>query len=145
MGWKHVGAHVISTNAKGLTLLETLIALSLLGFGILAVAPMFIYASNANEVSSDYGTLGALAVDRMERLRELDFRDSRMAEGGSLAENITTDVVYFDDSNPDGIIRWEIIDNISPPRTKTVRVRTVSRRITLGLPKEIVVATMRGR
>jgi hypothetical protein len=136
---------MIPTTEKGLTLLETLIALSLLGFGILAVAPMFIYASSANEVGADYGTLGALAVDRMERLRELDFRDPRLAEGGGLTENVSTDFDYFDDSGSDGIVRWEIIDNITPPRTKTLRVRTVSRRVTLGLPKEIVLATVRGR
>ena len=133
------------TNEQGLTLLETLIALVLLGFGILAVAPMFIYASGANEVGADYGTLGALAVDRMESLRELDFRDPLLADGGSLTENVSTDYDYFDDSNADGIVRWEIIDNIAPPQTKTLRVRTISRRVALGLPKEVVVATVRGR
>ena len=97
-----------STAEHGFTLVETLIALTLLAFGILAVAPMFIYASRANEVGSDLGTLGALAVDQMERLRELDFRDPRLAEGGSLEQNVSTDVAYFSDSDPNGIVRWEI-------------------------------------
>ena len=139
-----MGTPLMRTPERGFTLLEVLVAMALIAFGVLAVAPMFIYAAQSNAVGSDYGHLGALAVDRMERLRELDFKDPLLAAGGSLTDNVTNGVDYFDASNPEGIIRWKVDDALAFAGTKTVTVRAVARRAVVGLPKEVIVATVRG-
>ena len=56
-------------NARGFTLLEVLIAVFLMAFIMLAVAPLFIHSIEANAAGADFGSVGAIAVDRMEQLR----------------------------------------------------------------------------
>jgi prepilin-type N-terminal cleavage/methylation domain-containing protein len=126
-------------HETGFTLLEVLVAMFLTTVALLAAAPLFIQASHANDVGGDMGTVGSLAVDRMERLRQERFRD--LIPGGSLEQNIDG---YFDDSNPDFFIRWQIIDNGSPTRTKTVHVRAVGRLEQIGPRRQVELTSVRG-
>jgi prepilin-type N-terminal cleavage/methylation domain-containing protein len=126
-------------SAAGFTLLEVLVAMFLTTVALLAAAPLFIQASHANDVGGDMGVVGSLAVDRMERLRQERFRD--LVPGGSLEQNIDG---YFDDSHPDYFIRWQIIDNGSPTRTKTVRVRSVGRLEQIGPRRRVDLTSVRG-
>ena len=45
-------------SSGGFTLVEVLIALFLIGIGVLAAAPMFIYAMQGNAVGGDFGIGG---------------------------------------------------------------------------------------
>ena len=76
-----------SGSESGLTLIEVLIALFLIAIGVLAVAPMFMYAMQDNATGEDFGSAGALAMDKMEELRLVDWDGAELAVGGGLDAN----------------------------------------------------------
>ena len=127
-------------DSRGFSLVEVLLALFLMGIGVLAAAPMFIYAMQGNAVGQDFGSAGALAVEHMERLRSDDW--TALTAGGDLGSNVAG---YSDDTDADFEIRWLITDNAAPVGTKTIAVRVISRRVVVGQRKEVVVTTVRGR
>jgi len=127
------------SGAGGFTLVEVLVALLLITIGVLAVAPMFVYAGRGTASSGDYGTVGALAVERLEQLRETHY--SLLDEGGSLTSNVAG---YYDTSEPGFVVRWEIEDNISPTLTKTITLRAMSLRSGTGPRRDVTLITLRG-
>ena len=135
----------MTANARGMTLLETLIALFMIGIGVLAAAPMFIYAMQGNETGSQFGQTGAMAVDRMELLRSLPYDDSGLLLGGSLTANATVSGAnYFDNSDPDYLVRWQVANHPSVPLTKTVTVRAIALNPSVGAQKHVTLTTVRG-
>jgi prepilin-type N-terminal cleavage/methylation domain-containing protein len=127
-------------SSAGFSLVEVLIALFLIGIGVLAAAPMFIYAMQGNAVGGDFGTVGAVGVERMEVLRASDY--ASLVAGGSLTANVTN---YFDDTDPEVTVRWSITDNVTPVGTKTITVRVIANRQVVGQRKEITLTTIRGK
>jgi prepilin-type N-terminal cleavage/methylation domain-containing protein len=127
-------------SSAGFTLIEVLVALVLIGIGVLAAAPMFVYAMQGNAVAADFGSVGAIAVERMELLRSQDY--STLAPGGSLTSSVSG---YSDTSNPDYVVRWQIADNAVPSGTRSVTVRAIAVRRVVGARKEITLTTLRGR
>jgi hypothetical protein len=101
---------------------------------------MFISASRENAAGADIGSTGALAVARLETLRASDFDD--LTAGGSLTSNVAG---YHDLSDPDFVVRWEVVDGGSPAGIKTIRVRATAVRQTTGLPKSVELTTLRAR
>ncbi|MDH3628169.1 MAG: prepilin-type N-terminal cleavage/methylation domain-containing protein [Acidobacteriota bacterium] len=132
---------VVRTISKqeGFSLVEVLVALFLIGIGVLAAAPMFVYAIQGNAVGADFGRAGALAVERMEILRSQDY--TIHVAGGSLSTNVTG---YFDSSDPEYIVRWAVRDNITPVGTKTIVVRATAVGRRVGRNKQVQLATVRG-
>ena len=65
-GWKHSGR-------QGVTLLEVMIALLVLAFGLLAVASMITIMINANSISNRLSIATTLAEDKLETLTTLDY------------------------------------------------------------------------
>jgi prepilin-type N-terminal cleavage/methylation domain-containing protein len=135
-----------STNearrSEGFTLVETIVALFLIGLAVLAAAPMFMYATQVNAVGADFGTGGAKAVERMEELRGSPF--ATLVAGGSLTGDTAG---YFDASDPSYTIRWQITDNGAPPDTKTIEVRCVAMRTAnanMGNQKQVTLTSLRG-
>lgn len=126
-------------HERGFSFIEVLVALFLMSLGVLAVAPMFVYAMEGNASGADFGAVGALAVERSERLRQQDYND--LDVGGSLTAD-TTD--YYDDSHPDVLLRWEIEANASPSRTKLITVRAIAKRDLDGPRREVTLVTLRG-
>ena len=129
-----------SSRASGFTLLEVLVALVLIGVGVLAAAPMFVYAMQGNAVAADFGSVGAIAVERMELLRSQEY--GTLAPGGSLTATVNG---YSDTSNPDYVVRWQIVDNAVPAGTRAITVRATAVRRVVGARKEITLTTLRGR
>jgi prepilin-type N-terminal cleavage/methylation domain-containing protein len=127
-------------SASGFTLLEVLVAMFLIGIGVLAAAPMFMYAMQGNAVGGDFGSVGAVAVERMELLRATDYFS--LPAGGSLTSDVTN---YFDLSNPDVTQRWSITDNTTPAGTKTITVRVIANRQVVGDRKEVTLTMIRGK
>jgi len=127
---------------RGFTLVEVLVALFLIGIGVLAAAPMFMYAMQGTAVGGDFGSTGAAAVDRMELLRSEDWVD--LEPGGDIDANVND---YFDASDPDVLVRWEIAvaPAPAPPGTKTITVRAIAARQVVGERKDVVLTTLRGR
>ncbi len=129
-----------ANSQRGFSLVEVLVALFLIGVGVLAAAPMFIYAVQGNAVGADFGSAGALSVERMELLRASNY--SALPAGGSLTTNTTG---YFDSSDADYIVRWTVADNVSPAGTKTVTVRATALGRRVGQNKQVTLTTVRGR
>ena len=129
-----------AANARGFSLIEVLVALFLIGLGVLAAAPMFIYAMQGNATGADFGSVGAIAVERMEQLRAQTFVN--LPAGGSLTVSQNG---YSDLTDPDYILRWRITDDVAPPTLKTISVRAIAVRQVVGERKEITLTTLRGR
>ena len=127
-------------TSDGFSLVEVLVALFLIGIGVLAAAPMFIYAMQGNAVGGDFGTVGATAVERMELLRATDY--GSLAAGGSLTVGVAN---YFDNSDPEITVRWSITDNTTPAQTKTIQVRAIANRQVVGERKDVTLTTIRGK
>ncbi|HXV75366.1 MAG TPA: prepilin-type N-terminal cleavage/methylation domain-containing protein [Candidatus Polarisedimenticolaceae bacterium] len=125
---------------RGFSLVEVLVALFLIALGVLAAAPMFVYAMQGNATGADFGSVGAIAVERMELLRASSFVS--LAAGGSLTVSQSG---YSDLSDPDFIVRWRITDDAAPPSVKTITVRAIAVRQVVGQRKEITLTTLRGR
>jgi prepilin-type N-terminal cleavage/methylation domain-containing protein len=125
---------------SGFTLVEVIVALFLIGLGVLAAAPMFLFAMQGNAVGGEKGAAGALAVERMELLRAADF--VTLAPGGSLAVNTTG---YVDTSDPNYTVRWLITANTTPPGAITISVRVVPAGTIPGSSREVTLTTIRGQ
>ena len=127
-------------GAGGFTLVEVLLALALLFVGVVAAAPMFIFALKETAAGADMGSVGAAAVDRMELLRSTDF--SSLAAGGSLSTAVSG---YSDTSSAKFTVLWQIVDNGSPATEKTISVRAVSTRQVIGVAKDVTLTSLRAR
>ena len=84
----------------GFTLVEVVVALLLLAVGVIATAPLFVYAARENAVGGDLGSVGALAVRQMELLRVSSYE--ALIPGGDLNSDVTG---YFDASTPGFLVR----------------------------------------
>ena len=93
----------------------------------------------------EYTELGHLALERMERLTQSGYSSPELVPGGSLEMNVSDGVDYFDESDPEAIVRWEVAENSVPRGTKTIRVRVLARQAIIGFPKEAVLVLVRGR
>jgi len=124
----------------GFTLVEVLLALALLFVGVVAAAPMFIFAMKETAAGADLGTVGAAAVDRMELLRSTDF--TSLTAGGSLTSGVSG---YSDTSNAKYTVLWQIVDNGTPATEKTISVRAVAARQVIGNAKDVTLTSLRSR
>jgi len=66
---------------SGLTLIEMLISMALLGFVLLGIAPLFIASVKQNYSGNEYTSIHNLARDRLEQLMNLPFTDAQLASG----------------------------------------------------------------
>ena len=111
-----------NTNQGGFTLIEVLVAVSILAFGILAVGSMQVTSIRQNAHADQVTDASVLARDRMERLMALPYANAGLNAGS-----------YHDSNPPAGYtISWEICDGCScttcntPANTKLITV-TVAR------------------
>src|SRR5262249_9197584 len=69
----------VRARQAGLTLIETLIGMTLLGVGLLALAPLFIGSVRTNASSNQLGNVNALAGEKLEELIGYPATDPRLA------------------------------------------------------------------
>ncbi|HEX4440718.1 MAG TPA: prepilin-type N-terminal cleavage/methylation domain-containing protein [Thermoanaerobaculia bacterium] len=74
----------------GLTLVELLISMALLGFVLLGIAPLFIASVKSNYSAFEYTSIHNLARDRLEQLMNLPFTDAQLNSGSFLNDLPTT-------------------------------------------------------
>ncbi len=137
---RQTGVTTAMREMCGFTLIEVLIALFIILVGVLAAAPMFLFAVRGNATGADLGSVAAVAVERMEQFRREDY--GNLVAGGDLDNDVKD---YFDNTDPDYTIRWLIQDNATPTETRTVSVRVMATRVMDGPRREITVSTVRGR
>ena len=128
-----------STCQQGFTILEVVIALFLISIGVIATAPMFVYAVEESAATDDLTTIGTIAVQRIEQMRGMPF--NQLQPGGSLTADVNG---YFDDSDPDYLVRWMIVNATLSGRMRLIEVRVMAYRGVRGEPKEVTVTTLRG-
>jgi type II secretory pathway pseudopilin PulG len=68
-------------SESGVTLVELLIAVALLGFILLGIAPLFIASVKSNYSANEYTSIHNLARDRLEQLMNLPFNDPQLQPG----------------------------------------------------------------
>lgn len=66
---------------RGLTVVEMLLALALLGFILLGILPLFIGSVQSNYSGNEYTSIHNLCRDRLEQLMNLPFNDAQLAAG----------------------------------------------------------------
>lgn len=69
----------LAPGERGMTLVEVPIALAILGFGLLAIAPMFTGAVRTNASSNQLTNANTLAREKMEELIGFPSTDARLA------------------------------------------------------------------
>jgi prepilin-type N-terminal cleavage/methylation domain-containing protein len=70
-----------AADQRGVTLVELLIAIALLGFILLGIAPLFIASVKSNYSANEYTSLNNLGRDRLEQLMTLPFNDPQLSVG----------------------------------------------------------------
>ncbi|MBN1906742.1 MAG: prepilin-type N-terminal cleavage/methylation domain-containing protein [Deltaproteobacteria bacterium] len=90
---------------KGFTILEVLIAISILTVGLLAVASMQVSAIRGNHLSSNVTCALALAEDKMEYLLGIDYNDASLQDiipgNNANLDTTTTGSVDYEELNID--------------------------------------------
>jgi prepilin-type N-terminal cleavage/methylation domain-containing protein len=97
---------------NGFTIIEVLIAITVLTIGILAVSSMQVYAIRSNAFASHQTQGTTMALDRLEKLMSLSYDDSDLAAGN-----------HTDPSPPSEFsIAWDVEDNTPLDNAKRVKV-----------------------
>ena len=79
------------SNEKGFTLLEILIAITILSVGLLALAEMTVYVIRSNTIGNKITKATVLAEDKLEQLRNLGYSDTQLSNGGD-NNDVSTDI-----------------------------------------------------
>ena len=67
-----MGISKLRCNEKGVSLLEVLVSLLIIGFGLLALAPMIVMSIEGNIISRDHSDTSRLAREKIEYYEGLD-------------------------------------------------------------------------
>jgi prepilin-type N-terminal cleavage/methylation domain-containing protein len=74
-------ANRLRRQERGLTLVEMLMALALLGFILLGILPLFMGSVKSNYSANEYTSIHNLCRDRLEELMNLNFDDPQLSVG----------------------------------------------------------------
>jgi type IV pilus assembly protein PilV len=100
---------------KGFTLLEVIVAISILTFGLLAVASMQMTAIRGNYNASNITEATTVAQDRLEDLMGLLYSDPLLAPGNGLSDPAPP--------SPSGYtITYDVLDNNPMMNTRLITV-----------------------
>ena len=92
-------------NQKGISLLEVMISMLILAFGVLGLAPMLVVSMFGNSYSNQVTVADAIALDRLEEIKTWPVVSSiPYTETVNNVENIFTRLTQIDDSSSDGSV-----------------------------------------
>jgi len=117
------GAQPANRSQAGFTLVEALVAIVILVFGLIAITNLMLVAASSNSVANQSTAAATIAAQRLEQLKALPFGAAGLAAGG----DVTSDQAGFfgDDTVPGaGVIhsRWQIVT--VDPQVIFIRVRS---------------------
>jgi prepilin-type N-terminal cleavage/methylation domain-containing protein len=95
------------SREKGFTLVEVMIAIAVLAFGILAVASMQTSSVHGNSLANRLTEGTSWAGDKMEELLTIPDTDVALSNGTHGPETVMSGVNKYD-------INWEVIENVDP-------------------------------
>jgi len=110
-------------DQAGFTLIEALLAMVILAFGLIAITNLLIVAASSNSVGNMSSAATALASQQIELLKAQTF--TNIVPGGSLTADQTG---YFRDDSIDGVAtfhtRWQVVQITGDQQTRFIKVRT---------------------
>jgi len=112
---------------KGFSLLEVLVAISVLSIGILAVASMQIGAIQGNSFAGHVTEGTTWAQDKLEELMALPYEDPWLEAAGN-PPGLDSAGNTHEEVNSPYTIRWNVTDNDPLPNTKLITV-TAARQV----------------
>ena len=108
-------------SEAGFTLLEVVVAIAILTFGMLAVASMQSSAIQGNYTARIHTEAATWAQDRMEKLLALPYSDSLLTDTGTLdPEQYVADPFS---PSPAGYTIEYLVDDDTIPNAKVIRVK----------------------
>ena len=112
----------IGKNKKGFSLIEVLIGLVVLAFGLLSIGAMQIVSIKGGYFSNNITRATVLAQNRLEQLKRLDFNNNNIDPALSSGE-------HNDGAIPDSVFTrgYNVQDTAPTLKTITVTVRWVDR------------------
>ena len=123
-------------NDKGFSLIELLIAVTILAFGLLAVAGLQATAIKGNSHGNTISQATSLAEDRIEEIRNMDYADIYNPNPP------TTDPNPYIESNVNGTIyRRETFVEVDTPVAGLKRVTITVRWVSKG-PHQVILRTI---
>ena len=100
-------------NAAGFTMIEVLIAMSILAVGLLAIATMQVSALRVNNTARSITERSTIAQDKLEQFMSLPFTNSEFDIGGP----------YPDGTAPTGFtVTWTVAEGPVPNTTRLITV-----------------------
>ena len=146
----------LNNGQQGFTIVEVMIAISIVAIGMLSVAAMQIYSTNRN-TSANRTTRGFVwCSDRMEILKKMPYTDANLV--GAPAPGVT----YTPAQDGDGIdndrdgqideagetgdvnLIWTVVNDAVVPNTKTITV-SATWQSPLGNQGRLTLITVRAR
>ena len=110
---------------RGFTILEVIIAIAILSFGILAVASMQITSIRGNALAGGVTEASTWAGDQAEKLMRLSWDDSLLEDTDGDGANGLDDIGAHSDQSVTQdpyTIYWNVADNSPLDDTKTIHV-----------------------
>jgi Tfp pilus assembly protein PilV len=106
----------------GFTLMEALIAMMILTFGLIAITNLMVVAASSNSVANQATAAATVASQQLERLKAQSF--NTLAAGGDVATDVN---LYNQDDDLPGVgrihTRWQITGT-GDPAVLFIRVRS---------------------
>lgn len=99
---------------KGISLLEVMVSMVILGFGILGLAPLIVISMYGNSFSNEVTTANAIAQERIEQLKEagtfssLPWQEVVSGVHGDFTRATTVEDSTVDLSIPPGVYRIKV-------------------------------------
>lgn len=117
----------VRENAKpdqaGFTLIEALLAMVILSFGLIAITNLLIVAASSNSAGNMSSAATALASEQIDLLKARTY--TNIVPGGSLTADTTG---YFRNDAIDGVgtfkTRWQIVQIAGDQQSRFIHVRT---------------------
>ena len=136
-------------DSKGFTLIEVVIALGILSFGILSVMIMQVSGIKGNATANIITSEANWATDRVEQLLALDYDDPQLIDNGNGVLGLDDATIAEADGNatsPDGryIVFWNIANYMTPnplaPSDSAIKaIRVIVQSNNAGITNEVVL------
>ena len=111
-----------STNERGFTLIEVLIAMVIMTIALVAMAELMAITLRIQMLGRNETAAVRLVQSKIDQLVAVDFTDAIVAVGGSLTSNVTN---YSDTDTPGYTRRWQIAAMAGETRVRTLTVAVI--------------------
>jgi len=114
-------------SGRGFSLVEALVAMTILIVGVLSLVTMFVYATRMGIRAGHMSVLNHLAAEKLDQLRALDFDDPALSPGVHPAIQAvgggSSDYYYpVPGFSADWSLRWIVTADAPEPNMKTIVV-----------------------